>query len=127
MDYKKRGSWPWGQRTAIDSEPGVYAIMRGQEAVFIAQAETGVRDRLIAFEKSATTGEGNSSGGKTFFRKGLTFDELRIDVFEGSNGSTGVWADLKDHLITEYIQRTGKRPVCNTRLPSEAKAYLCIL
>lgn len=108
----------------IDPEPGVYAIMRGEEAIFIAQAETGVRNRVVAFEKSATTGEGNSSGGKTFFRKGLTCDGLRIDVFEGTSGITGRWGDLKDHLITEYAQRTGKKPVCNTRLPSEAKAYL---
>lgn len=124
MDYQKRGSWLWEQRAVIDPEPGVYAIMRGEEAVFIAQAETGVRNRIREFEKSATTGDKGNSGGRTFYRKGLTFDGLQIDIFDYVHGITGEASDLKDRLITEYAQRTGQKPLCNTRLPSQAKAYI---
>lgn len=108
----------------IDAEPGVYAIMRGSEAILIAQAETGLRNRLRDFEQSAITGEGKNSGGRTFFRKALTFDGLRIEVFALPHGSTENWRVLKDFLIVDYVQRTGRKPLCNTILPSDAKTYL---
>jgi hypothetical protein len=88
MDYEFRDSWSWEQRSTIDSDPGVYVIMRGDEAILIAQAETGVRVRIKAFEKSARTGEKAKSSGQTSYRKGLTFDNLRIDVYGLPHGST---------------------------------------
>ena len=108
----------------IDPAPGVYAIMRGDEAILIAQAETGVLARVMAFEKSTTTGDKGNTGGQTFFRKGLTFDGLHIDVYDLSKENTESLGALKNFLITDYVQRTGVRPICNTRLPSEAKAYI---
>lgn len=108
----------------IESEPGVYAIMRGDEAILIAQAETGVRNRLRDFEKSATTGGEGNSGGQTFFRKGLPFDGLRVDIYDLTDGHTKSLGRLRDYLITNYAQRTGHKPLCNTRLPPDAKAYL---
>jgi hypothetical protein len=123
MEYKLVDTWPWAARSKLPPERGVYAIMRGEEAIYFGQADSdgGVLARVQAFEKSATTGDKGNTGGQSFYRQLLTFDGLRVLVYDLLPSSTWNYADLKDHLHAEYVRGTNRKALCVARWPKSVR------
>jgi|GEM_PF-948060 len=115
----------WIDRAGLPDRAGVYVIARGDptNTVYIGRTwgAKGIRNRIRAFHRSATTGQKGHAGGVTFH-----------SVFEGDASGLFVTMHLPDgidpkpeilhpyiayaerRLIWEYVEVHGGLPVCNS-------------
>jgi hypothetical protein len=116
---------PWELREQLPDGPGVYLIAEGVpgRTVYIGKTwgEFGLRGRVRAFHRSASTGLKGHAGGLTYNqRRGAPLDDLFVAV----HVPTVVRSDpevlypyihyVERRLIWEFVVRVGRMPVCNT-------------
>jgi len=115
----------WTDRASLPDSAGVYVIARGDpgNTVYIGRTwgAKGIRNRIRAFHRSATTGQKGHAGGVTFH-----------GMFEGDTSDLFVMVHLPDgidpkpeilhpyiayaerRLIWEYVEVHGGLPACNS-------------
>ncbi|TIL38592.1 hypothetical protein [Mesorhizobium sp.] len=116
---------PWADRGLQPAVPGVYVIAKERPGNVIYIGRTwglgGLRDRLNAFHRSATTGLKGHAGGVTYHR---VFGPLALDLFAcvhttvAINPSENILRPYIEYaerrLIWEYVEKVGKLPTCNS-------------
>jgi hypothetical protein len=116
---------PWAERGKHPSLPGVYIIARESPGQVIYIGRTwgggGLRERLSAFHRSATTGLKGHAGGVTFSR---IFGPSVVDLFASVHTTVAINPSEKilrpyieyaeRRLLWEYVEQHGELPACNT-------------
>jgi len=116
---------PWAERRVAPDTPGVYLISRGRpgDVVYIGRTWGigGLRDRLHAFHRSATTGLKGHAGGVTFHR---VFGPPALDLFTCVHTTMAINPDprilrpyieyAERRLIWEHVEKHGDLPACNS-------------
>lgn len=115
----------WAARDQIPTEPGVYLIAKGAPSDIIYIGKTwggdGLRGRLLAFHRSATTGLKGHAGGVTYHAKfGSMVDDLRVALHVPlaiRRDPEILYAYVlyaERRLIWEFVERVGRLPACNS-------------
>lgn len=115
----------WSQRHTQPDCAGVYVIGRGNEPVVLYIGRTwgsgGLKDRIRAFNRSATTGVKGHAGGVTYFHKlGPSVSDLMVKfhVPVAINPDEKILRPYIEYaerrLIWEHVVITGALPECNT-------------
>lgn len=116
---------PWSERSAQPDLPGVYVIAKGRPGNVIYIGRTwgvgGLRDRLSAFHRSATTGLKGHAGGVTYHR---VFGPSALDLFACVHTTRAINPDerilrpyleyAERRLIWEHVEKHGDLPTCNS-------------
>ena len=116
---------PWSQRGDLPDAVGLYVIAKGAESniVYVGRtwSEGGLRGRIRAFHRSATTGLKGHAGGVTYHaRIGPVVDDLmlRVHLPVSINPDAKIMRPYLDyaerHLIWTYVEAHGELPVCNS-------------
>jgi hypothetical protein len=112
----------WNERSTLPSLPGVYVISKS-DTIYVGRTwgSGGLRDRIRAFNRSATTGASGHAGGVTFFE---TFGpevsdlEIKVHVPIAINPDDKIMRPYIEYaerrLIWEHVARTGDLPTCNS-------------
>ncbi len=116
---------PWSERSTQPNVPGVYVIAKERPGNVVYIGRTwgvgGLRDRLAAFHRSATTGLKGHAGGVTFHR---VFGPLALDLFACVHTTVAInpserilrpyieYAERR--LIWEHVEKYGDLPTCNS-------------
>jgi hypothetical protein len=116
-------SIPWAQRASVTTDAGVYVITKAGDGVYIGKSwgGDGLRGRLTAFHRSATTGERGHAGGVTFHNSfgAICADEISVAVhvpFTIRRDAEILYPYLlyvERRLIWEHVERYGRMPACN--------------
>lgn len=114
----------WNDRSALPDEPGVYVIADETHAtIYIGRTwgSGGIRDRIRAFHRSATTGGKGHAGGVTFNRAyGGNVEHLHVRVHRpiAVNPNDAILRPYIEYaerrLIWEHVERHGALPACNS-------------
>lgn len=115
----------WSRRSELPQVPGIYIIGRGAlpQIVYIGRTwgGGGLRDRVRAFNRSATTGQKGHAGGVTFNRViGAVTDDLfvRVHAPVAINPIEKILRPYIDYaerrFIWEYVAQHGDLPPCNS-------------
>jgi hypothetical protein len=116
---------PWADRKNVPDTPGVYVIAKAKpgNTIYIGRtwAGGGLRERLSAFHRSATTGLKGHAGGVTFHR---VFGPMTLDLFACVHQTVAINPDprimrpyieyAERRLIWEYVEKHGDLPACNS-------------
>lgn len=116
---------PWNERSALPNSAGVYVIAKEipENVVYVGRTwgTGGLRDRIKAFNRSATTGAPGHAGGVTFHRRlGHIVDQLlvRVHVPIAINPAEQIMRPYIDFaeklLIWQHVQKLGHLPLCNS-------------
>ena len=116
---------PWDDRHLLPECAGVYVIGKGDalQVVYVGRTwgKGGMRDRIRAFHRSATTGQKGHAGGVTYHGKfGPKVDQLKVRVHApvAINPAQRVLRPYIEYaerrLIWEHVERHGELPACNT-------------
>lgn len=116
---------PWDNRSSQPISPGVYVIAKERPGNVIYIGRTwglgGLRDRLNAFHRSATTGLKGHAGGVTYHR---LFGPSALDLFACVHTTVAInprekiirpyieYAERR--LIWEHVEKHGDLPACNS-------------
>lgn len=116
---------PWEKRIEHPTLPGVYVIAKERPGNIIYIGRTwglgGLRDRLCAFHRSATTGLKGHAGGVTYNR---LFGPVALDLFACVHTTVAInpaekiirpyieYAERR--LIWEHVEKHGELPACNS-------------
>ncbi len=112
----------WDKRSDLPSVPGVYVISRDY-TIYVGRTWStgGLRDRVRAFNRSATTGEKGHAGGVTYFEVfGPSVSDLKVKfhVPVAINPDEKILKPYLEYaerrLIWEHVVKTGALPSCNT-------------
>lgn len=115
----------WDRRNELPNTSGIYVISTGEALSVIYIGRTwgagGIRDRIRAFHRSATTGQKGHAGGVTYHSTlGPMVDDLciRVHVPIAINPAEGIIRPYLDYaerrLIWEHVARFGQLPACNS-------------
>lgn len=115
----------WADRATLPDRAGVYLIARGspENTVYIGRTwgGRGIRQRIRAFHRSATTGMNGHAGGVTFHGvfSGDTSDlYVSVHLPNGINCKPQILhpyiAYAERRLIWEHVKAHGGLPVCNS-------------
>ncbi len=115
----------WAQRGSHPTSPGVYVIAQDRPVNTIYIGRTwglgGLRDRLNAFHRSATTGLKGHAGGLTYHRQ---YGPDAMDLFACVHTTIAInptdkilrpyieYAERR--LIWEHVEKFGDLPACNS-------------
>jgi len=121
----------WSERTALPDAPGVYEIAKGEEANLIYVGRTwcrgGLRDRIAAFHRSASTGRKGHAGGVTYHSLfGPDVSDLLVaaHVPVAINPAAHILRPYVDfaekRAIWMHVQRFGGLPACNSAAGPDA-------
>lgn len=114
----------WDDRGRLPMEPGIYLISKGQTDNVIYVGKTigdgGLRGRIRAFHRSATTGQKGHAGGVTF---SAVFGPAALDLFVSVHvpktinpavNIMGPYLEFAErYFIWQQVEKTGELPVCN--------------
>lgn len=112
----------WDKRGTLPSSSGVYVISKG-DTVYVGRTwgVGGLRERIRAFHRSATTGAKGHAGGVTFHEKfGPEVSNLKVKVHVplAINPDKKIMRPYIEYaerrLIWEHVARTGELPPCNS-------------
>lgn len=112
----------WNERGNLPSVPGVYVISKDY-TIYVGRTwgSGGLKDRIRAFNRSATTGEKGHAGGVTYFGTfGLSVSDLKVrfHVPLAINPDERILRPYLEYaerrLIWEHVVKTGALPSCNT-------------
>ena len=112
----------WDERGKLPSVPGVYVISN-DDTIYVGRtwSSGGLKDRIRAFNRSATTGEKGHAGGVTYFATfGSNVSDLtvRFHVPVAINPDERILRPYLEYaerrLIWEHVVKTGALPSCNT-------------
>ena len=115
----------WDKRATLPERAGVYIIARGvpSNTVYIGRTwgEKGMRSRIRAFHRSASTGQKGHAGGVTFHSR---FDGdvsnlwISVHLPDGINQRPEILrpyiAYAERRVIWKYVAAHGGLPVCNS-------------
>jgi hypothetical protein len=115
----------WDNRGELPSSSGIYIIAKGSHSNVVYIGRTwgngGLRKRISAFNRSATTGVAGHAGGVTYNH---TFGSDVSDLFVRShtpkviNPNTDILRPYVEYaerrLIWEHVEQFGQLPKCNS-------------
>ena len=115
----------WERRHELPDGSGIYLVGKGEPPRIVYIGRTwglgGLRDRLRAFHRSATTGLKGHAGGVTFNRTigPQTADlSVRVHVPLAINPVEKIVRPYLDYaerrFIWEYVAQHGELPICNS-------------
>lgn len=115
----------WENRKELPELAGVYLIAKGKVSNLIYIGRTwgrkGIRNRIRAFHRSATTGKKGHAGGVTFYGKmGGNTDGLLVSTHLADDISPApeilrpYISYAERRLIWEFVRDHGRLPLCNS-------------
>jgi len=115
----------WDHRGDTPDLPGIYVIAKNSVGDIVYIGRTwgvgGLRDRLRAFNRSATTGVKGHAGGVTYHNTiGADVSDLRVRVHQpiAINPNFAIIRPYIEYaerrLIWEFVERVGRLPLCNS-------------
>lgn len=116
----------WSDRISLPNCAGLYVISKGDRnnVVYVGRtwSAKGIRHRISAFHRSATTGNSGHAGGVTYNSVfGVDITDLFVRCHEPKtiNPDPKIlhpyieYAERK--LIWEHVEKFGELPVCNSQ------------
>ena len=115
----------WEDRLNLPALSGIYIIAKNTQSNVIYVGRTwgngGLRKRISAFNRSATTGLSGHAGGVTFSSKfGSNVDDLfvRYHIPVAINPDPDILRPYIEYaerrIIWEHVERHGQLPICNS-------------
>lgn len=116
----------WEQRLSLPDKAGIYVIGKGTppEVIYVGRTwgTGGLRDRIRAFNRSATTGQKGHAGGVTYNTVvGSSVEDLqvRVHVPIAINPDENIMRPYIEYaerrLLWEHVARYGALPLCNSQ------------
>jgi hypothetical protein len=115
--------FPWEHRGTLPDAPGIYRISKAGRAIYFGKTwgEGGLRERIRAFNRSATSGMKGHAGGLTYHGQfggdvsGLSVEvHVPLVVKRDPEVLYPYIQYIERRLIWEYVERHGGLPVCNS-------------
>jgi hypothetical protein len=115
---------PWADRGKVPGDPGVHVISKSGEIIYIGKTwgADGLRVRLAAFHRSASSGLKGHAGGLTFNGHFIVVDESQlavrvhvpIIVRRDAEVLYPYVQYVERRLIWEHVEKFGRLPACNS-------------
>ena len=115
----------WDQRGSLPERAGVYVIsfVYARKTIYIGRTwgAKGIRNRIRAFHRSATTGRKGHAGGVTFYSifsgdtRGLRVAAHLADSIDPAPGILHPYISYAERrMIWEHVETYGALPACNS-------------